>query len=210
MRAVKATPGDWVDTNERVSVGVARLLRARGVVGVFRYAPLPGVPAGWDVTADELNWLTGEGLQVCLVQHPRYPNWQPKIHSGAADARAAAGYASAIGYPVGCHIFCDWEGPAPSTSVDDSFGFLLPWGNAITLAGYLAGLYVGYGHVLDAAQLYGLHPYNSYWSDIAHRQIAVRGCSIVQGNPFVVGGVNFDSDTVRPDLLGDLPMVAAG
>lgn len=207
MNCMRATPGDWVDTNTPISEEVARKLKMCGIVGVFRYVSLPGVRDYYDISRDELQRLTGEGLQVGLVQHPRYPNWVPQNHPGAADARVAAAHALDVGYPQGAHIFCDWEGPMASTSVDDATSFLHSWGAAMILAGFAAGLYVGYNTILDEAQLYELPSFDCYWSDAANRHVAVRGCAVRQGSKAVIAGVNFDLDTLTPDLLGGHPMV---
>ena len=57
--------------------------------------------------------------------------------------------------------------------------------------------------------LYDLPTVTSYWSDAGHREVATRGVATSQGKLITLGGVDFDTDLMAPDLLGDLPMVAA-
>lgn len=209
--AALAREGNWVDTNTILTVRTLDALRAAGKLGVARYVPLPGNNPAGDISAEELERVLGEGLQLALVQHvragdPRTHLWDPGQHSGEDDARTACAAAKAAGYPEGAHVFLDLEAVSGTTVA--TVGFCLEWSRITLAEGFLAGLYVGYSVPLSPEDLYDLQGFNSYWSDAGRRQVATRGCAIVQGAEVVIGGVKFDVDPVAADKLGGLPYVA--
>lgn len=206
-----ANPGPWCDTNTVLTVRTLDALRAAGRLGVARYVPLPGNNPAGDISAEELGRVLGEGLQLLLVQHVRAGDththlWDPGVHSGEDDARAACAAAKAAGYPEGAHLYLDLE--AVGGTKVATVGFCLEWQRIALAEGYRAGLYVGYSVPLSPVDLYELAGFDSYWSDAGRRQVATRGCAIVQGAEVTIGGVKFDLDTMSADGLGGLPMVA--
>jgi hypothetical protein len=175
-----------------------------GKVGVIRYVPLPGDDSAGDITKTELENICSAGLELMLVQHPRYAGWKPSSHSGDADAAAALARAEEVGYPHGCHLFLDLEGINDSTFA--TINFAVDWQHTL-IAGLLsAGLYVGFSVPLHPVDLYEIPGVNSYWSDPADRQVATRGTAILQGPSVTIAGVKFDVDGVRKDKLGSLPV----
>jgi hypothetical protein len=206
----QATPGDIVDTNGKLTPPVIQQVAAGGYACVVRYVPLPGVNADGDIDAGELRAILDAGLGAMLVQHVRYPGWDPRKESGKADALSAIERATAAQYLPGGHIFLDLEGI--KGSAPDTKRFAEDWAATVVEAGYCAGCYVGYGVPLNAVQLYNLHNIHCYWSDAGPRSVATRGFAIKQKQPEVkIGGIGFDLDTVGPDRLGDMPlwMIAA-
>jgi hypothetical protein len=204
--AAKATPGKWADCCVTVPRATAAKLVAMGYVGIVRtLAYKPGAAEGGDITAPELAMLTETGLQVGLYQRVRDPGWLPGQCDGYADAVAARTEAQRALYPAEAHVDQDLEGPGPSTTAAQASLYSTDWSHGI--APYEPALYVGYGLPLDAQQLYEL-PHTSYGSDAAHRKVATRGVAWQQGAPFVLDGITFDSGTMQPDELGDLPIVA--
>jgi hypothetical protein len=195
---------DVVDTDAKLTPAVIAQVAAKGYAGVVRYVPLPGVKADNDIDAGELQAIVDGGLAAMLVQHVRYPGWNPAMCSGQGDALAAIETAKTAGYLPGGHIFLDLEGIDGSAA--DTKVFAEQWGATIVQAGYCAGCYVGYGVPLNAVQLYNLHDFHSYWSDAGPRQVATRGFAMKQKGPAVtIGGIRFDPDTMQPDRLGDMP-----
>lgn len=212
MKVVQATPGQWADTEWRITPHVAESLVKAGYVGVMRYVSLPDPndptkleSKAFDVTGVEVGCILDAGLQLILVQHVRNPQWMPKAHDGRLDASAAAMHADSVGYPAGAHLFADWEGAAGTP--DESTRYLEDWGRTARAGGFLGGLYVGYSTILSPDELYSLPDFTSYWSDRGPRIVSVRGFSIKQGGAVTVAGVEFDVDTVTADRKGDLPMV---
>ena len=207
MIASKAAPGHYVDTGYPCSASVVTAVTASRILGIGRYVPLPGLAGHRDISVDELARITGAGLACWLVQHVRFPGWDPGAHDGAVDAQAALAAAKAAGYPSGAHLFLDLEGITGSGT--STAAFADAWSGAVTAAGYLAGLYVGYAVPLSPQQLYELPGYDCYWSDAGHRLAATRSFAIEQGHSVTIAGVEFDTDIVVPDALGGLPVMAS-
>ena len=204
--AEPATPGRWLDTNWPCQPSVLAAVKAAGYVGLARYVPLPGVQSAGDITAGELQNICAEGLECLLVQHVRYPGWDPAKHDGGADANAAINAAVEAGYPGGGHIFLDLEGISGSAFATTAFA--VDWCRLMATADLRAGVYVGYAVPLHPADLYDIPVADCYWSDAGPRQVATRGFAIKQGAEVTIAGVRFDTDTIIPDLLGGLPWVA--
>jgi hypothetical protein len=209
MIARPATPGLYYDASVRLHESSARALLDAGCAGVFRYVPLPRNSASGDVTADEIQLLTGLGLEVGLVQHVRNPPWDPRQHRGGDDGACAADYAKLVGYHVDCHLWCDFEGSMTGTPSSAAIEYVTGWAAEVVAAGFRAGLYCGYDDPLSPVELYALHGVTSYWSDAGHRKVSTRGVAISQGPEMTIAGVRVDPDQVAPDLLGDLPLVCA-
>jgi Domain of unknown function (DUF1906) len=189
--------------NGRQSVG----LRSAGYELCGRYVSLPNNPIGADIDADEFAMLIAAGFEVILFQHVRSPPWHPEAHSGVDDGECAAAHALRVGYPLGAHLWLDLEGiasGAPATIV-----FAEAWQSAVRAAGFSAGCYSGYDVPLSPEALYLLHGFNSYASDAGPRSVATRGYWLKQHQERVVAGVRIDHDTLGPDLLGDVAIVAA-
>src|SRR5271165_4716922 len=201
MIARPATPGLWCDSSTKLTRAYASGLKAAGYIGVFRYVPLPGVNAAADIDAGELAMLLDVGLEVGLIQHVRFPGWNPRDHAGTVDGATASAAATAAGFAAGAHLWCDFEGVDTTCTAEGARVFLEAWAKTVIGAGFLAGLYVGYQQPLTAEQLYDLHGLNQYWSDAGHRKVATRGVSISQGPEIQdAGGLRIDTDQVAPDL----------
>ena len=194
LTAVPALPGHYVDTNTPCSDALLRLVKASGALGVTRYVGLPNNNPANDISGAELLRIAAAGLACCLVQHVRGPEkgftgWRPSRHSGADDAAAAVAAAQAAGYPAGAHLFLDLE------NIDDgafaTIQYAVAWQHVVIAAGYRAGLYVGFQVPLHPLDLYDLPGFDCYWSDAGHREVATRGCAVIQGAGIVVGGVPF-------------------
>jgi len=201
---IAAQPGKLVDTNIRLNPVVLSAVKAQGYTGVIRYVPLPGLDDTNDIHPDELDAIMESGLGLMLVQHVRFPHWDPRDHSGAADAQTAAQFASQVGYLPGAHIFIDLEGIVPGTG-GATKAFAGAWAKTIAAAGYNAGCYVGFDVPLTPQELYDLEVINSYWSDAGLRAVAVRGFALKQESEIAIAGVSFDPDTLTRDLKGETP-----
>jgi Rv2525c-like, glycoside hydrolase-like domain len=207
--AIQRIPtGKIVDTRAKLTSANVLSLVGAGYSGVVRYVPLPGLTGSGDIDAVECQAIVTGGLGLMLVQHSRYPGWNPAAHKGAEDAAAALERASAAGYLPGAHIFVDLEGikgTAHATIV-----YANEWADAIVSAGYRAGCYVGYQVPLTPIQLYDLHDVDSYWSDFGQRSVATRGFAIKQHQQTYIDGLPFDLDDVAPDHLGETPFWLIG
>jgi hypothetical protein len=208
--AKQATQGLWFDTSTKLTAVTARLMRAKGYVGAFRYLPLPSNSPAGDIDLAEASLITAASLELGLIQHVRFPGWDPTKQSGTVDAGIACFYAMGAGAKSGSHLFLDFEGARVGATVAQCKIYIEAWAASVIAHDYKAGLYVGYQIPLGPVDLYDLHGIDCYWSDFGHRQVATRGCAIVQQNPdIVVAGLKIDEDKIQPDLLGDLPWVTA-
>ena len=201
--AAPATPGAWVDTSHPLSGFMISALVSIGKIGVCRYLPLPGNSSAGDISKSEVEAICGAGLELLLVQHVRYPGWDPTKENGDFDAAAALTKAAEVEYPHGCHIYLDLEGINGSTFA--TINYCVDWQHTVIAGLARAGLYCGYGVPLHPIDLYDLPGFNSYWSDLGDRQVATRGTAILQGPAVTIAGVQFDLDAVRLDKLGELP-----
>lgn len=197
------------DSDSDFTPAQADELWSYGYRAALLYVPLPDLNAGrGDASAAKLAMLLAKGWQVGWVQHPRNPNWRPADHDAAVDATVACTAALGCGFPPGIHGWLDLEGPAAGTTADDTQEFAETWAANVRRVGYLAGCYVGYGLPLGSQRLYLLHGITSYWSDMGHRSVMSRGCSIHQGPSRTIAGLLLDPNTISPDLMGDMPMMA--
>ena len=194
-----------VDTSYRTTAAVRAALTQLGYWGIVRYVPLPGVNWSADIDAEELAGIVADGFGSWWVQHPRFPGWHPRDCDPENDARCAVIFAKRAGYLPGCHGFVDAEGMSADTTAADAFAYNSRWAHVVVSEGYRAGLYDGYSQPETPEELYTIHDVDCYWSDAAHRRVAVRGCAVVQGQQFSLHGVPFDPDIVAPDLLGGTP-----
>jgi hypothetical protein len=205
-----APPGKIVDIDVRLNPLLLKHVLAAGFAGVARYVPLPGVNGTKDIHQDEVDAIMETGLGLLLVQHVRFPHWDPRDHAGAADAQVAVQFAKQAGYLPGAHIFVDLEGIVPGTGKATK-AFTEAWAATIRDAGYLAGCYVGFDVPLNPQELFDLHGINSYWSDAGPRLVAERGFAIKQHAPIAIDDISFDPDTIQADRKGETPiwMIAA-
>jgi hypothetical protein len=201
----RAPPCKIVDTASRLDPALLQAVSAAGYAGVARYVPLPGLPGTKDIHQEEVDAIMETGLGLLLVQHVRFPHWDPRDHSGADDAQVAVNFAKQAGYLPGAHIFIDLEGIVPGTGKATK-AFTEAWAATVARAGYRAGCYVGFDVPLSAQELFDLHIIDSYWSDADPRQVAVRGFSIKQGSQITIAETAFDPDDVQPDQKGETPV----
>lgn len=201
------------DCNEPVSLSQARAFYGAGYRFVVRYVPRV-TPKLHDITARELvNVLLG-GLGVMIVQHVANPGWKATHSLGTAYGNVAAEEAKRAGYPTGCVLWCDLEEVTGSHA--EVIDYCNAWYDQVTAHGFEAGLYVGYGAVLTAEELYRKLRFRRYWSAYnlnADRVPAVRGVQMrqkaypppsqrVPGIPF-----QYDENIIKADAFGDSPVM---
>jgi hypothetical protein len=211
--AQPAAAGAYVDTGQslRGRADVRAGLRRLGKLGVFRYVPFAGLVDPSQVTAAELEELLADGLAVGWIMRVRLPGWLPRNADPEADARAAVAAAQAAGFAPGTTGWLDDEGMGDGATSSEAHHYQSAAAHVFAQEGFRAGLYDGYSQPETGAKLYAIHDVTSYWTDLAHRVIPVRGTAIQQGPAFQVAGVPFDEDRLGPDLLGDVPyMTVAG
>jgi hypothetical protein len=196
-----ATDGSkGVDTTLKFTPQRAAAIKFGGYSFIMRYIEA--------LTVAERDAILGAGLGLGAVGFSRRPGWMPSADLGLQDAQHHIEHATSAGLMRGMTLYCDMEGPSASASAGDCIGFVNAWARAVIAAGYLAGLYVGYGLPLTADQLYRSLLVTQYWSDGGNRKVAVRGCSMHQHAPSVyISGLLVDTNQVTTDALGDTPVL---
>lgn len=206
---VPAPPGIAVDTSSKIRTpAVLDALSVHGYQGIIRYVPLPGVDASLDIDPVELQMILAHPARLwsCWVQHPRYAGWRPRDCLPEADAYCAAKAAHAAGYANGVTGYVDLEGMAADTSVDEAFEFAMKWLGVIVSEGFTPGAYWGFDQPIPPDKR-GLVGAKTHWSDAGNRQVVGRGCAMTQGQQFSLMGIPFDPDEIKPDAMGETPIV---
>jgi len=199
---VQAAPSGakGVDTIAPFTKDIAARFKAEGYSFVVRYLGA--------LHPIERDAILGAGLGLLAVGYSRRAGWEPTAVEGASDGAAAVVHAREAGLLEGMTLFCDLEGPASSTTAADCIAYVNAWAKPVADAGYVAGLYVGYGVPLTPQQLYQDLIVTAYWHSLSRVQdVAVRGYQMVQqapGNQMVLG-VKVDIDIIQPDKNGDTP-----
>jgi hypothetical protein len=201
------------DTAERVSASAAAAFRRRGYRFAIRYVRRDK-PHASALSATEARSLLNAGIGLMLVQYVESETaWNPSAAKGTTNGGVAAAEAEKVGVPWGVTVWCDLEGVAPRTPAQRVIDYCNRWHVAVTSAGYVAGLYVGYRCGLTPTQLYRALRFTHYWSAYnlnTDRYPAVRGVQMRQlragKSDFVPAqSTDFQVDKIAADKLGGRP-----
>ncbi len=154
-----------------------------------------------DLTNDEANTILAGGLALMAVQHVAASPWTPSQSLGAQYGDNAVACAKEVGLPPGMNIWLDLEGVAAGTDAQTVIDYCNAWAAQVAGAGYVPGLYVGAGAILDSDELYWDLQFQHYWrsgSDVP--DVAIRGYQLFQRIP--PGGSDIDQDATKTDSLG--------
>lgn len=155
-----------------------------------------------DLTTSEAEIVTGSGLGLLAVTHPRS---QLDAQYGTLDGQHAVQRAQFASLPTGIHLFLDLE-----SWTGDAIGYVNAWSAAVVKAGFLAGLYVGATSApLTADELADLAA-TLYWesiSDVPKPTGIGWGLEQAAGD-VTVAGLLVDLDLVRRDFKGRVPIAA--
>jgi hypothetical protein len=205
------------DTAETVSRVAAAAFWRRGYRYCVRYVRRDK-PHASALSATEARYLLDQGLGLMLVQYVESETaWNPSAAKGTKNGGVAAAEAEKLGVPWGVTIWCDLEGVAPGTPSQKVIDYCNRWHSAVSGAGYVPGVYVGYRAGLSATQLYRALRFTHYWGAYnlnTDRYPAVRGLQMKQSqarpSDAVPGvGISFQVDRVRSDALGGRPTLLA-
>lgn len=199
--APAGAPGFDADTV--ITAATAQEFYSQGYRFCVRYLTRSNTESSCDLTAQEAANILAGGLALMPVQHVRSVGWLPTADLGSQDGTEAATNAGTVGFPAGVSVWCDLEGVGSSATAADVTAYCNAWYAAVTLAGYIPGLYVGTSVVLTAQQLYDL-PFRSYWKSASNvPEIPVRGYQMVQTlDQNLVNGIGIDRDVTQTDNLG--------
>jgi len=182
-----------VDTVAQLGPTELARLRDDGIEGVVAYL-------GGNLTAELVANATSLQMGIVPVNFAHKPGTVLTEGMGALEADASVRRLSALGLPVqGLIDWCDLEGVGA-----DPTAYLDAWSAAVVGSGRIAGLYVGAGGLLTAAQLFALPHFSRYWHSLS-RGIPEPGCGFVMAQLYPTtsrGQVEVDVDFVQHDFLG--------
>lgn len=208
-----------IDTVHALSSKQCEALVAAGYSWVARYLPLDGQVLDepdrhggdhmgcWSLSIAESRTILDSGLMILPIQWG--PSGGDRLDAALGHVRGQAMRAAArqLGIPQAVHLWCDWEGRrAELAGALGGRAYLEAWAAGESPA----GLYVSLPQPLSGRALYGLRGFTSYWA--AANQVEAplpRDYAIRQSLPTVVCGIPCDEDVLRPDCLGDLPVLWA-
>jgi hypothetical protein len=206
-----------IDTTERLTAASAAVLHGHGYRFCVRYVrrdkPHPSA-----LNSTEAGAILDSGLGLMLVQYVESEKaWIPTPAKGATNGGVAAAETAKLGVPWGVTIWCDLEGVKVGTPRHQVIDYCNQWHSAVSAAGYVPGLYVGYHAGLSPTQLYLRLRFTHYWGAYnlnADQFPAVRGLQMKQSlrrPEDTIPGVqlDFQVDKVRADRLGGLPTLLA-
>lgn len=200
----QAAPGlSGFDANTVLTASSAAKLKAAGYAFCIRYVPRTAALKKGNLTRAEALIILNAGLALMAVQHVANEGWIPTASLGTSYGSYAATYAAQdAGLPPGMNIWLDLEGVAPGTPAADVIAYCQAWYNAVQAAGYVPGIYVGFGAILTPDQLYNKLSFKHYWRAYNGPSVATRGYQLVQHTQVTVAGITIDPDTTQTDHLG--------
>ncbi|HET7231600.1 MAG TPA: DUF1906 domain-containing protein [Longimicrobium sp.] len=204
-----ATPGmKGFDANVTITAGVARAFVQAGYKFCIRYVGRTQM-ASHDLTASEAKDILNAGLALMVVQHVLNPGWEPTGDLGNEYGTNAGRFSKQAGLPSGVTVWCDLEGVSGDAAAQNVIDYCNQWYAQVKEAGYVPGLYVGYGTGLTAQQLYQKLRFQNYWRayNLNDDQVPVgRGVQMTQKTgKGTVGGLTtevYDDDFTHTDALG--------
>jgi len=201
-----------LDVNRPIRASEAAALVEHGYEFAVRYVRRKDKHP-YDLTAKEARAILAAGLGLMVVQHVAPEGWKPTAKLGSTYGNTAAAEAARIGVPPGVTVWCDLEGVTSSASAKAVMDFCNHWHSKVAAAGFVPGLYVGYGAGLDADQLYWSLRYTHYWG--AYNVAAIDGPTkrgfqmkqrVATADDRVAGfDAEFQVDDIHTDALGGLP-----
>jgi len=188
------------DANTVITSEIAQTFFAQGYRFCLRYLSR-GPEAPGDLAAAEAEAILQSGLALMAVQHVRQAGWQPNGALGQQDGQAAGQNAADVGLPAGVSIWCDLEGVQAGTPAQNVIDYCNSWFTAVAGAGYLPGLYVGFGCGLNEQQLFNLK-FQHYWRSQSNvPNVGGRGYQMIQLFPEVTrNGIGIDIDVTQSDF----------
>ena len=207
MQVKPAQPSQGFDLNTPLTPASAVAFKAAGMAFVIRYVPRTATLIGTsNLTEQEIEIILTAGLALMAVQHVSPDNWWPTAALGESYGQYGAEYADQIGYPKGGMLWLDLEMVNKDALPADIIAYCKAWFEAVSSAGYVPGLYVGWQTGLTPQQLYDL-PFTAYWRGYnADIGIPGRGYCMLQAPQKTLDSIIYDPDELVADKEGVLPV----
>lgn len=202
---VQAAPAGAMgfDVNHVLTADQALGFKNAGYSFCIRYVPRTAALAAGNLTNAEALAILGAGLALMPVQHVSLPGWSPNTNLGTMYGNFAATWsAQTIQLPKGMNVWCDLEGVADGTAAQDVIAYCQAWYSAVHAAGYVPGIYVGYGTGLTSDQLYNDISFQHYWRAYNGPLVSTRGFQLLQKTEKTLNGITFDPDVTQLDNEG--------
>jgi hypothetical protein len=205
------------DTAQTVTARAAAAFYSKGYRFCVRYVRRDK-PHASALSIKEAKYLLDTGLGLMAVQYVESDSsWNPSAAKGTRNGGIAASEAEKLGIPWGVTVWCDLEGIAPGTPAQRVIDYCNRWHTAISSAGYVPGVYVGWRAGLTRVQLYRSLRFTHYWGAYnlnVDQYPAVRGLQMKQsirkpGDSPTGVSLDFQVDRVRTDTLGGRPTLLA-
>jgi len=205
------------DTTETVTQTTANAFRRAGYRFCVRYVRRDK-PHASALKASEAKSLLSTGIGLMIVQYVESESaWNPSSTKGTKNGGVAASECELLGVPWGVTVWCDLEGVARGTPSQRVIDYCNAWHAAVSAAGYVPGVYVGYRAGLTPTQLYRALKFTHYWGAYnlnVDQYPAVRGIQMKQSKarssdrPQGIA-IDFQTDRVSVDQLGGRPTLFA-
>lgn len=197
------------DTNSVVSAASAALFAGHGYSFACRYIRRSAVHE-YDLTMREIAVLHACMIAVIPVQHVESElSWEPTATKGHLNGHVAVSELRRLQLPERTLVFCDLEG----TTGGDPIAYVRAWEDEVLSADFVPGVYVGWHCGISRTDLYKRLKSQHYWGAgnlNTDEAPAVRGLQLKQHWPRREDAIphvtiNFNTDTVTTDALGDRP-----
>lgn len=205
------------DTTETVSSSAAIAFRRAGYRYSVRYVRREK-PHASALKASEARSLLSAGIGLMIVQYVESESaWTPSAAKGTKNGGVAASECELLGVTWGVTVWCDLEGVAPGTASQRVIDYCNSWHEAVSGAGYVPGVYVGYHAGLTPTQLYRALRFTHYWAAYnlnVDQYPARRGVQMKQSRARASDRpkgvtIDFQTDRVSADALGGRPTLLA-
>jgi len=195
------------DTDTKLSLTLAKEFYSIGYRFTVRYLSLGSAADPNDLDKNEVDQIIGSGLMLAAIQHCPNKGWIPSPSLGSEYGNNAAKHAQTAGIIPGTTVFLDLEGVMQGTPPKNVIDYCTAWYNEVKSAGYVPGIYVGYGCVIGSYELYYDLPFTIYWKSMSNvPDVDVRGyCMFQSYYRYLVFGISIDIDNTKMDKLGGLP-----
>lgn len=174
----------------------------------LRYLSLSDQKVSVDLSPQEAEDILDAGLALSPVQRVRLSGWVATGALGTTTGDNAAKNAKFIGFPSGVNVWLDLEGVKAGTPAASVTAYCNNWFDEVAKKGYIPGIYVGSGAILNGSQLAALK-FEHYWkSGSTVPDIPGRGYQLIQTIPNpplgeARHGITIDFDRTRTDDKGD-------
>lgn len=205
------------DTAETVTQSAAAAFRRHGYRFCVRYVRRDK-PHASALSPKEAKYLIAAGIGLMLVQYVESDTaWIPSAVKGTKNGEIAASESEKLGVPWGVTVWCDLEGVRPGTPAQKVVDYCNRWHAAVSSAGYVPGVYVGYRAGLSRMQLYRSLRFTHYWGAYnlnLNQYPAVRGLQMKQSvrrqrDAVPNAGISYQVDKISADALGGRPTLLA-